>query len=463
MKALMRPRTWGQWFWPLLIVLFLPRTAPAYNFLYTHPDTGEPIAWEAGTTIEYWVDPGPLGRLSNEQALTLVQEAMKIWENASPLADVPQFEFAGFLPEDVDGTNFEKYVSLFPCYTDTLDECDSEAQKNLQTVVIFDDDRSILGTELCRIGGCGASAGARVFEGSRQDPGNILQAIYVIGPTWGSPDSQITASVGVMAHEVGHVLGLAHSSVNQQDELDSNFGAVRPHLRPTMYWRSNWPDPFRDTNYVTLHPDDIAGIATLYPNTNFDSNTVEISGMVFRSNGTPLKHTNVILRNIDDPLCEAYSFLSGRFCIHSRNTNRCLNEDGQYILSGMPAGAYTLEVEEIVSSAQAASMAPGLFEAFLTGDAEFWNNDDRANEDRLASSLLTVLAGETITGLDIVLSASEVADDRIPFIDLAIFESGDEARCPLTPSIDYAALIGIDESPQSSQAPSAAGGCSLIR
>jgi len=57
-----------QFFFLLLISLF-PFTAHAYNFLYIHPTTGRPIGWAPGTTIHYYVDPGPLGRLTNEQAL----------------------------------------------------------------------------------------------------------------------------------------------------------------------------------------------------------------------------------------------------------------------------------------------------------------------------------------------------------------------------------------------------------
>src|SRR3989338_8252 len=100
----------------VLAASLLPSLSFPYNFLYIHPTSGEPITWEPGTTIEYYLDPGDLGRLTNDQAHTLLQEAMKIWEEASPYAQVPHFEFAGYLPEDVTGENYGDYVSLFQCY-----------------------------------------------------------------------------------------------------------------------------------------------------------------------------------------------------------------------------------------------------------------------------------------------------------------------------------------------------------
>ena len=98
-----------------LLLVWIPFPLWAYNFLYIHPTKGTPIKWDNTKTIKYYVDRGKLGRLTNEQALKLLQEAMKIWENASPNAKVPHFEFAGFLPEDVNGTNDQRCVSLGVC------------------------------------------------------------------------------------------------------------------------------------------------------------------------------------------------------------------------------------------------------------------------------------------------------------------------------------------------------------
>lgn len=405
----------------------------AYNFLYIHPTTGEPIRWDNTQTIKYYLDPKPPGLLTNEQTQALLEEAMKIWENASLNANAPRFEFAGYLPEDVNGTNYQKYVSLGQCYTDDLDSCASEAQKNLQTVIVFDEDGSILSNELCRITACVASAGAKVFSGSAQNTGNIVQGIAVFGV--GAMDTRI------IVHEIGHLLGLAHSYVNLQ------MGDER--YLPIMMS----PNP-------TLNPDDIAGISVLYPSDSFETETATIKGQILKSDGTPMIHVNVIARNVDDPLCEVYSYLSGRFCEYATSSlcetgGTAGYDDSSYTISSLPPGSYTLEVEEVADDGLAITIAPGLIDPFIYGDAEFWNDGDAVSEDHLTSSVITLAAGETRENVDIILNRSEVTDDRIKFIPLDTFTPGPGTRCPEDDSGDASGTTDTIDS-------ESAGGCSLI-
>lgn len=439
----------------VLLGLFLLNSTPsfAYNFLYIHPTTGEPIKWDNTQTIKYYLDPGPWGvRLTNDQAHTLIKEAMKIWENASPNANAPKFEFAGYLPEDVNGTNYEKYVSLGQCYTDDLESCPSEAQKQLQTVIIFDNDNSILDNELCRITPCSASAGAGVFGGSSADPGFIAQGIAVFGPGFIFPINR--GGMSVLVHELGHLLGLAHSYLNQQ-----GFGQ---QYYPTMMALPIEGD-------VTITPDDIAGISVLYPSDTFPSETATIKGQILKSDGSPMIHMNVIARKVDDPLCDVYSYLSGRRCEAASSTgcessSTPSDRDSSYEIIGLTPGNYTLEVEEVANDSLALTLAPGLVDPFIFGDAEFWNEGDVANEPNTLSSTITLAAGETRENVDIILNRSEVTEDRIKYIPLDTFTAGPGTRCPEEPPIDYAALIGIDESDPRVDARSASsGGCNLVR
>jgi len=467
----------------ITLFLFLPFSLHAYNFLYIHPTTGKPIGWQPGTTIKYYLDPGKLGRLTNEQAHTLLKEAMKIWENASPYANVPHFEFAGYLPEDVDGTNYQKYVSLGQCYEDDLSQCESEAQKNLQTVIVFDEDSSILQNVLCKIGGCAATSGAKVFGGSSSNPGNIVQgiAVFRVGNTPGNDSlgSEVYFALGVMTHEIGHLLGLAHTVVNQEIANDADKSYF-----PTMM-SIIFPDNSRlgEKDQMTLAPDDIVGISNLYPSNTFSQNTGTIKGKILKSDGTPMMHVNVIARNIEDPLCEAYSFLSGRVCpvnTHSLtlNMDSCFDnngsglvESGNFSFSSLPAGAYTLEVEEVANTQLAQTLAPGLFDEFIFGDAEFWNENDIANESNTLSSTITLAAGETKDNINIILNRNSVTDDRIKYIPLSTFTRGLGTQCQPT-SKNYATLLGVSEPSDTSGNTSGGnpivheritpGGCSLI-
>ncbi|QQR81476.1 MAG: hypothetical protein IPJ69_04985 [Deltaproteobacteria bacterium] len=224
-----------------LTILFTTQPkAWGYNFLYINPTTGAPIGWEPGTTIHYYVDPGPLGRLTNEQARTLIRAAMDVWENASPYADVPTFEYAGLLTEDVTGENYGQYVDLVGCYSDSISLCPTQTQKDLKTVIVFDEQGTILSRELCEIGSCNAYADAGVFSGSASNPGNFVQAFAVFGPLLGRSSTPITAVVATMVHELGHVLGLAHASVNQEIYIHGSTSMAR--YIPTMFFFSHIRD-----------------------------------------------------------------------------------------------------------------------------------------------------------------------------------------------------------------------------
>jgi hypothetical protein len=425
----------------LWIIVSAPQVLFAYNFLYIHPATGEPVGWDNSQTIRYYLDPGSFGLLTNDQARILIQEAIKLWENASPYANPPHFEFAGYLPEDVNGANYQKYIDLNQCYSDDLASCPTEAQRNLQTVIIFDEDNSILNNELCRITSCSSNAGAKVFSGNAGNPGNIMQGIAVFG-TGIINLSHIENTMGVIVHEIGHLLGLAHPSLNQQAD---------GYLRPTMM-----------NAEATLNPDDIAGISSLYPSTTFNQ-TATIKGQILKSDTSPMMHVNVVARNVEDPLCRAYSTLTAREC-ESSTQAICeslgyINAD--FLISALPPGTYTLEVEEVADDDFASTVAPGLVDSFICGDAEFWNEPDIANEDNTSFTEITLGAGETRENIDITLNRSEVTDDRIKFLPLSTFIPGPATDCPQEPPINYAELIGIEEQPPPSSS-SSSGGCSLL-
>lgn len=443
-----------------LVALFLlcSRLCFAYNFLHIQPKTGVPIGWEPGTTITYYVDPGDFGRLTNAQALALVQEAMKIWESASLNASVPHFEFGGFLPEDINETNYQDYVSLEACYEDDLASCPTQAQKDLKTVIIFDDNaNSILNNVLCKITPCAASSGARVFGGSLSNPTFIKQGVVVFGGSLAV--EKITKVVGTMTHELGHLLGLAHTVVNQEVPIKNEWEKYAADI-PTMmsvYF------PSSGESLPTLNPDDVAGISMLYPSGSFVADTATIKGKVLKSDGMSMSHVNVIVRNIEDPLCEAFSLMTDRTCTAS-NTACGSDGTGAYEINGLPAGSYTLEVEEVADKSLAATLVPGLVNPFIDGDAEFWNDGDAAGDpSNLTSSTITLAPGETRENVDIILDRSEVTADRIKFIPSDTFTPGPGTRCPEKPLVDYAAMIGIDETPASPLPSGSSGGCNLLQ
>ena len=87
-------------------VVRLDRPVQAGTSLAITP-SGKEVAWRAGTTITYHVDQGPLGTLSNEQAVAMVDELFALWQNV-PTASL-SIQRAGSLPVDVTASNYMSY------------------------------------------------------------------------------------------------------------------------------------------------------------------------------------------------------------------------------------------------------------------------------------------------------------------------------------------------------------------
>ncbi len=437
-------------------ILIGARSLFAYDFIYIGND-GRPITWDNTKSIQYYLDPGKLGYLTSEQAHALLQEAMKILENVST-AKVPHFEFAGFLPEDVNKDNYSKYVDKTACYTDRLDTCDVEARRNLQTVIIFDDERWITENVMCRIsGGCAGVVAPPTFSGSLSYSEFMVQGAIVFEP---SPFNT-NGTVALFIHELGHLLGLNHTSLNQQLFYANDLEADEKLFMPTMeVSASGRVTGSASSEGTTLNSDDIAGISTLYPLDSSSAQMSQIMGKIVKSDGSPLQYVNVIARNIVDPLCSAYSVVTGRLCDYSSVDMilTCLENKGNYTIESLPPGNYTVEVEELDWDQ---NMNTALNE--LPGDAEFWNEGDQAAEDPYTYTVISLAAGEVRENVDIILNRSEVTEDRVKFIPLDVilgyFPMPAVTACTDT-TVDYAALIGIDEG--GNDDASAGGGCSLI-
>lgn len=122
-------------------------------------------------------------------------------------------------------------------------------------------------------------------------------------------------------HEIGHVFGLSHTGV---------WGAML------------WPfAPTQGSFTRELSSDDRAGIATLYPSSNFASTTGKISGRVLNAFGQRTFGAHVV----------AVSTTNGATVVSTIAAGQCVNNqmvyDGSYLLEGLDPGSYQVFAEPL--------------------------------------------------------------------------------------------------------------------
>lgn len=362
----------------------------AYDFLYTHPETGKPIGWET-SVIFYHLDPQPLGRFSNDEVHALFKKAVQVWRDA-PGVRVPSFTFAGYLGVKMKKDAILSYLNPTPCLQHNLNGCLGRFQKQLRTVILFDPDGSILKTAVCPGGECLAGSFAGVFSGTAERPRAIVQGAAVFSSALDQKNKNRKEAAAfifrVMVHEVGHLLGLGHSTLNQ------NLHAQKPlenaRVLPVMF--ATGPDddsPAVNHSLSTLRPDDEAGISVLYPEENLSTQTGGISGTVFQGSGAPLHHAHVVARDITDPIYRAYSAVSGKTCpenttpSHALYGGECRQETGEiaatgdFEIQGLPPGIYSLQVEETSDAFARLDLSPASYASFPPNEVpDFENAND---------------------------------------------------------------------------------------
>jgi hypothetical protein len=133
-------------------------------------------------------------------------------------------------------------------------------------------------------------------------------------------------------HELGHTLGLAHSTVGFPVGKDSALDAELESQVPTMH-----PFSITGTERRSLEADDVAALSELYPEASFTTSTGTITGTVTRcGSGEPVLGANVRAINVANPTIQL-----------TRVTGFDGEEDGSYTIHGVPPGDYEIVVEPL--------------------------------------------------------------------------------------------------------------------
>ena len=272
--------------------------------------TNAPIKFPGTGTIVLNYDLGTLGSRSKAQADVFVTNAVAIWTNAGTSTVV--FGRGPDLTEDVTTANLATYYPNNAANTsDGLNP------------VVYDTDGSILDA----IFGVGTKNNLLGFATTRF--ANCLFTEGTIFVSGFKPVSDTTLGV-VFAHEVGHLIGLDHS------QLDNSQGIASTVNYPLMY-------PVANRGTVSLHEDDIASVSMLYPDPTLNSVYGQITGTFVLADGvTPVRGAN--LWAAETTTGKVYSYVSDY-----------LKQNTGFFRLLLPAGTYTFHAEAVQSTYLGAS------------------------------------------------------------------------------------------------------------
>lgn len=245
------------------------------------------------------LDQGTLGSRSNSQADALVKRAMALWDGvATASVNLSQ---GGDLSTDVTSSNVSTYLNNF---SDGLNP------------VIYDTDGSIIDA----LYGVGAKNSILGFAGSAYVPSTATykEGQAVINGYLSLSDARF---VVVLAHELGHFIGLDHTQLDDSQGLSSNN-------YPLMY-----PTAYRTTE--SLHSDDVSAVSALYPNGTTTQDFGEIKGRFLQSS-SPVLGANIWAKNQDTGA--VYSSVSDY-----------LTQNNGFFRMLVPAGRYTVHAESIAT------------------------------------------------------------------------------------------------------------------
>ena len=353
------------------------------------PATRTPYAWPAGDTPVY-LDLGALGPLANADADSMLAFSVAQW-NAVPTSSF-HASVAGDLASlglpDIDASNILDVLGVW---------------NGGGVHVVYDADGSIHDLFFGQYAGV---LGFTVVEWVDDDSSAILEATIVLNgsglPDW-MPIETVTAEfAGVVTHEFGHAINLAHSQTNGQvlffyEPYVGPEGCSDPYTQFPDASQVETMFPFISVGWTGAsastvdHMDDTAALSNLYPGAGWPASHGTIAGTIRVPGHGPqtIDYTgaNVIARNVADPFGDAISGLSGD---HSQGE---AGPDGAYAFNGLTPGAsYVLYLDGIWAGAFSTP-----FRTLLPGPEEYYNgaleSGNGVTDDRCAYVSIPAVAG----------------------------------------------------------------------
>ena len=270
-----------------LLVLCCSTSVMAAGPLVLEGPNGHVPAKYQNPNIILNIETGTLGSRDNDIADRLVREALAIWNNIS--TSTINITQGIDVPVDIDETNFTSYIP------DPFNNTIHNDEDGLNPVV-YDNDGSIIDAFFGVGQGTGPDASVVGFAASSIFIGAsfFTEGFAVINGNDNLPIDSNQLKL-IVAHEIGHYLGLDHSQTNINNTeillINSCDTASDRNDYPLMY-------PWACRISQETHPDDNVSLSTLYPTADFYPAQGQLTGKFMTSDGTPVRGANLWVENM---------------------------------------------------------------------------------------------------------------------------------------------------------------------
>jgi uncharacterized membrane protein len=377
-----------------LLIAGLATAVEAGGPLYTYDyENRIPYAWNMASwpdgKVPVYTDLGTLGPLTNARANEMVAYAANQWSTVptSSFRAAVAGDFTAIGLGDIDADSITSIIG-------------SWTGGGLR--MVYDNDGSIM-TNYFGLPPTGVLGITNIDFVDANSP-EILQAWMVLsGPGIHPNDPTGIGFQGVVTHEMGHALNLAHSQANGAVWNPNVYDSPQPEgcAAPwaadtfpgasqveTMYPISD-PEPGNTGEYMGTvdRLDDRSALSDIYPAPGYPASRGTISGQIMDTAGVPIAGIDIIARNIADPFNDFSSYISGQ--VSKGQTG----PDGSFALNDLTPGArYVIYVDQLLAGAFAVPTV-----IVLPGPEEWWNgameSGDASSDDRCAWTTIATTAG----------------------------------------------------------------------